>query len=291
MPCYHPLGGYLAKSVNPTGKRSIVFNLQEGFKDKSVQLPCGRCIGCRLERARQWSVRCMHEASLYDSNVFVTLTYSDDGLPSDGSLKKRDIQLFMKRLRKLKGAGIRYFLCGEYGEKSLRPHYHALLFNCDFGDKYLVRNPLGTRNVYNSKELTDLWGFGLTEIGTVTAASAGYVARYNMKKVYGEAAKDWYMGREPEFLLMSRKPGIGAEWYRKFWKDVFPSDELVVNGVVTKPPRFYSDRFASAKPKAWRSIVRRRMKAALASPDNTGKRLVVREVVKEASVKSLARSL
>ena len=118
MPCYHPIPGYRAKSTNPSGKRSIVFNLSEGFKNFAVSVPCGRCIGCRLERARQWSIRCIHEASLYEANCFVTLTYDDDNLPLDGSLRPRDMVLFLKRLRKRFGPGIRFFQCGEYGDKS-----------------------------------------------------------------------------------------------------------------------------------------------------------------------------
>lgn len=107
MPCYHPLSGWYSKTRNASGKRSIVFNLQEAYKDKPLQVPCGRCIGCRLEKARQWAVRCMHEASLYDKNCFVTLTYDEDYCPE--SLIPEHFVLFMKRLRKRYGAGIRFF--------------------------------------------------------------------------------------------------------------------------------------------------------------------------------------
>jgi len=85
VPCYHPLTGYWSKSVNASGKRSVVFNPKEGYVDREVVVPCGQCIGCRLERSRQWAVRCVHESSLYDRNCFITLTYSDEYLPRDGS--------------------------------------------------------------------------------------------------------------------------------------------------------------------------------------------------------------
>ena len=88
MPCYSPLHGYRSKSVNPaTGKRSIVFSPSEGFTDFKLALPCGQCIGCRLERSRQWAMRCMHEASLYKNNCFITLTYAPEKLPPSGSLQ------------------------------------------------------------------------------------------------------------------------------------------------------------------------------------------------------------
>ena len=136
MPCYNPLKGYRSRTLNASGKRSIVFNLREGYVDQPIEVPCGQCIGCRLERSRQWAVRCVHEASLYKNNCFVTLTYSDDKLPSDGSLHFDHFQKFMKRLRRFyDDSRIRFFHCGEYGEQYSRPHYHCCLFNFDFVDK------------------------------------------------------------------------------------------------------------------------------------------------------------
>ena len=131
MPCYTPLKGWRSQERTESGKRAITFRLREGYADMPVDVPCGQCIGCRLERSRQWAVRCMHEASLYENNCFITLTYNEDHIPSDGSLKKDHFQKFMKRLRKKFGAGIRFFHCGEYGAELSRPHYHAILFNFD----------------------------------------------------------------------------------------------------------------------------------------------------------------
>ena len=139
MPCYRPLKGYRSATLNPSGKRSIVFTIHGAFHDLPVTLPCGSCIGCRLECSRQWALRCVHEASLYEHNSFLTLTYSPDNLPSSGSLVKSHFQEFMKNLRHLRfrkrrnywtwdpvlvtdrKRNLRYFQAGEYGESLGRP--------------------------------------------------------------------------------------------------------------------------------------------------------------------------
>ena len=151
MPCYHPLTGYRSIEVTANGKRKLVFDPNKGYVDLPVTIPCGQCIGCRLERSRQWAMRCYHEASLYDLNCFVTLTFNDTHIASDGSLDHRDYQLFMKRLRKkFPKNKIRNYHCGEYGEQCRtcgqqrkycqckkyipspgRAHHHACLFNFD----------------------------------------------------------------------------------------------------------------------------------------------------------------
>ena len=117
MACYTPLKGYRSTELTKNGKRKIVFNRNHGFADLPVTVPCGQCIGCRLERSRQWAIRCTHEASLWEKNCFITLTYNDENLPKDGSLDVTHFQKFMKRLRKKHGAGIRFYHCGEYGDK------------------------------------------------------------------------------------------------------------------------------------------------------------------------------
>lgn len=190
MPCYSPLSGYRSIKPNQNGKYPIMFSQRDGFSDIPIDVPCGRCIGCKLERSRQWATRCMHEASMHKKNVFITLTYSDEHLPYDQSLDLDHFQKFMKRLRK-KHPHVRFYHCGEYGEKTGRPHYHAILFNCDFLDKkiYTIRNE---NPVYVSQELNNIWGYGLCEIGSVTFESAGYVARYCTKKITGDFAEEHY---------------------------------------------------------------------------------------------------
>mgnify|MGYP000188139432 FL=1 len=222
MPCFHPLQGYRARQRSASGKRGIVFNKRDGWADLPVTLPCGQCIGCRLERSRQWAIRCVHEASLHNENSFITLTYANEHLPAWNSLDKTTFPKFMKRLRKsLQDKRVRYFHCGEYGDHTGRPHYHALLFGHDFPDKthWAIRNGNPT---WRSQELERLWPFGHSEIGTVTFESAAYCARYITKKVTGHAAREHYemvdkhtgeLGRrEPEYTTMSRRPGIGKGW-------------------------------------------------------------------------------
>lgn len=238
----------MVPSVKANGKKAIVFSYQPNAEP--IQLPCSQCIGCRLERSRKWAARCYHESQLHKENCFVTLTYSDEHLPSDHSLHKRHYQLWLKKLRnRFPDSKIRYFLCGEYGsdENTKRPHFHACLFGIDFPDKIIWKSS-GENTLYMSKILDETWNRGISTIGKLTFASAAYTARYCMKKVTGEAAEDhykWYdeSGKEhilePEFIAMSRKPGIGYEWYKKYKDDLFPSDNMVINGKGSKPSKYY----------------------------------------------------
>ena len=86
MPCYTPITGYASRALTKNGKRQIVFSPQKGFVDLPMTIPCGQCIGCRLEKARQWAIRCVHESKMWEHNSFVTLTYNDFNLPIDGSI-------------------------------------------------------------------------------------------------------------------------------------------------------------------------------------------------------------
>lgn len=216
-----------------------------------VALPCGRCIGCRLERSRMWAMRCVFEAKSYEHNSFITLTYDEEHVPDDYSLKKRDFQLFMKRLREdirqdclkkgIPEKKIRFFACGEYGEKTFRPHYHAIIFNHKFDDEEeeIRHTADGLKKVLVSPKLTKIWGKGITATGEMTFSSAAYVARYCLKKINGPDAESYYFGREPEFSLMSRMPGIGYEWFKKYKKSIFSNDFCMVRGKKCKPPPYY----------------------------------------------------
>ena len=188
MPCYHPLSAFQCVDG------SIVFYESKRHDTvKSLFLPCGQCVGCRLERSRQWAIRCMHEAQMHEKNCFITLTYDDAHLPGDRSLHYRDFQLFIKRLRKrYPGRRIRYYMAGEYGENFGRPHWHACLFGIDFDDKSLWKRTSANSLLYRSADLELLWPFGYSSIGDVTFESAAYVARYIMKKVTGKNADQHY---------------------------------------------------------------------------------------------------
>jgi len=255
MACYHPQTVYRSKSGrNPeTGLWPVVFNPKEGYHDLSLQIPCGRCIACRLEKSRQWAIRCVHEAKMHESNMFITLTYNEDN--ERKSLVKEDFVLFMKRYRKECGNGIRYFHCGEYGENFDRPHHHA----CIFGHRFDDLTHWSTRNgipLYRSLTLEKLWrnpktkeSYGFSTVGDVNWESAAYVARYVTKKITGGRAESHYAGRQPEYVSMSLKPGIGRPFYDKFGDDMYNADQCVVReGLICKPARYYDKIYDKEQP-------------------------------------------
>lgn len=270
MPCYFPNRAYWSVDDNEHGNRYITFKHREGFVDLPVMLPCGKCIGCRLEHARQWAVRCVHEASMHESNCFITLTYNDDNLPEHGSLKKKDLQDFFKRLRRSNpGETIRYYAAGEYGDNLGRPHYHACIFGYDFKDKEVFvagqrkypRNQYSNAfesTLYTSKHLEERWQNGFCTIGDLTFESAGYVARYCTKKVSGDKAVKHYGKKQPEFAIMSRKPGIGKGWIEKYKGDIYPKDFFTHKGQKMRPVRFYDKHVEEEKPKLLKEVKQKR---------------------------------
>ena len=301
MVCYHPLTGYYSREVGKSGKRGITFSRGASFSGLSIKLPCGQCIGCRLERSRQWAMRCMHEKRLHVDNAFVTLTYDNKYLPAGGTLVKRDLQLFMKRLRNARGSGVRFYACGEYGDVNRRPHYHAILFNVAFPDKVFHSRSKGGEPLYTSGELSEFWPFGFSIIGDVTFDSAAYVARYIMKKVTGKAAETAYdvvdgdgvvTTRIPEFTVMSRRPGVGRGWFDKYGQETYAHDNCVVKGRLVRPPRFYDGMFEILEPERMRAIKsERKRRAALQRDENLIDRRLVRERVQELNLKALKREV
>lgn len=236
MACFRPLKGWRCRSLNSSGKRGITFTLSEAFVDLPVDVPCGQCIGCRLERSRQWAVRCVHELKSHERSCFLTLTYDPAHLPEGGTLVKKHVQDFLKRYRKRCGQ-FRYFYCGEYGEDLHRPHYHMIVFGHDFDDKKIFRR--GSTPLYTSDLLSKLWPYGFSSIGEVTFESAAYVARYVTKKVTGKGADDHYQGRLPEYVDMSRRPGIAKDFAVKFKDEILRDDSVICRGIEMKPPKYY----------------------------------------------------
>lgn len=244
----------------------------------------------------------MNEASLYDRNCFITLTYRDECVPQDGSLRYRDFQLFMKRLRRrFFSSTIRFYMCGEYGENFGRPHFHACLFNFDFDDKLYFKRA-GDSKMYTSAVLEELWPYGFALIGEVTFESAAYVARYCMKKVTGRNANAHYervdestgevVRRVPEFNRMSLRPGIGMPWLRRYWSDVFPSARVVSRGKEVSAPRAYVKVFKKFCDADFAALeVARVSEFSKHLEDYTEARLAVREHVAAARVAQLRRSL
>lgn len=207
----------------------------------------------------------------------------------------------MKRLRKKFGPNIRYFHCGEYGENFGRPHYHACLFNHDFKDKIHWKT-VNDQKLFVSKTLEELWPFGFSTIGDVTFESAAYVARYVTKKVTGEKAIHHYndinyetgeilQERKPEYVTMSRRPGIGKPWLEKFKTDVF-QDSVVLRGKELRPPKFYISQIEQTDPDVYKKIKNKRLRAGKENAhNNTRDRLDVRETIQLEKLKQLKRVL
>ena len=325
MPCYSPLKGW---KDNETG--GIKFR-RDGATEK-MEVACGQCLGCRLDYSRMWAMRIVHESSLYEitgGNCFITLTYRDRlecdedqlrdklHIPDDFGLHKDHFQKFMKRLRKaFAPQRIRFYMCGEYGDTCKhglsmdttgcplcnvgRPHYHACLFNCEFPD--LV--PYGSDNGelrYTSPLLESIWKYGFVDVGELNFESAAYVARYVLKKVTGVQSHEHYMSYDydgvvtfltPEFTLMSRKPGIGRDWFEKYHTDVFPSDTVPVIGKepIRGVPRYYEEIFKISNPLTLEEIKAVRKKFHEEHKDDyRPERLMDKYKVKKAQVNLLRR--
>ena len=216
----------------------------------TFQLPCSKCISCRLEYARQWAQRCIHEASMYENNAFITLTYNDENL-GDNKLNYKDFQDFMKRLRsKEPHLEISYFVTGEYGENTKRKHWHAIIFNWSPSDQLHQFTTERGDKVYTSQSLDTLWGLGDTKVGTVTIESAGYCARYAAKKlVHGHDSEHDYQ----PISKKSSKHAIGKKWLEKHWQDVFNHGYIInADGVKSGVPRYYEKWLKRERPGHWR---------------------------------------
>lgn len=266
MACDHPLKLY--RSYN-TGK--TYGGEKRYWLDSSFTVSCMKCIGCRIERERQWTVRILHEAKQYEveNNHFITLTYSPEHCPADYSLEHRDFQLFMKRLRKaIAPRKVRFFMCGEYGEKDSRPHFHAILFGLPIPDlRGLYRNQRGDQ-VFTSDWLANTWGKGFITIGKVNETTAAYVSGYLTKDGSRQFYKEVESGgfphpvtgervfRKPPYQCMSTNPGIAADWIDEFYPEVFRDDAVVVSRKTPKgrknvkaiPPKYYLRRLERIDP-------------------------------------------
>ena len=244
MPCYHPLRAYRkVGAYDPvSGKWPLTFKRSEGWIESALDVPCGKCVGCRLDYARSWAVRCMHEAKLHSSNCVITLTYDDDHLPLNGSLDKRSMQNWLKILRNNIGS-FRYFGCGEYGNFGNRPHYHICLFGYDFPDKKLVTRHLGNPQ-YESQLLRNIWHKGHVSVGDLSFASAAYIARYCFKKQFKKEGVTPCC-RQPEYILMSNRPGIGAGYVDRYASDLVSAKSVVYGlGQKAKIPKYYEGRLS-----------------------------------------------
>lgn len=228
--CYQQSGRYGVKKV-------LDFHCSDTVSDgpwRVLPLPCGKCVECRMQYAREWANRCVLEMQYHEHTHFVTLTYDDAHLPRTYSVDEktgecvspastlvpRDLQLFLKRLRKACGDGIRFFAAGEYGTQTFRPHYHLIIFGLDCQYEFHSKSALGD-NYYTSPEIDKAWRdqygdpIGYHLIAPATWKTCAYVARYILKKQVGEDGRKEYrrLNIEPPFTRMSRRPGVGARYF------------------------------------------------------------------------------
>lgn len=252
-----------------------------------IKLPCGQCIDCRLQRARNWADRCMLELKNYKDNQFITLTYAPENLPTKpginietgelmdrvGTLQPKDLQDFMKKLRitwqrKFGHDNIRFFACGEYGEIRERPHYHLIIFNLPVPDKTFSHYSKRHMPIFTSKLIEDIWNKGRVTVQDVTWETCAYTARYIMKKQTGKGAEAYYekIGRVPEFVRMSRRPGIARDYYEEHKDDIYATDEIYIStrkGInKVKPARYYDKLYDIEYPDVMRDIKKQRQETA-----------------------------
>lgn len=341
MSCYHPLKGFpIGKTVNGKVDYHITsFNtdhieLRNGkwcdsgvhqihksaskFVRDSINIPCGSCIGCRLDYSRQWADRCLLELQYHEHSYFITLTYDDLNVPVSNftdketgeigasyTLVKKDFQDFIKRLRKnyKYDNNIRYFMCGEYGDTTRRPHYHCIIFGLKLDDLVLLKQSGLGFNYYTSDFISKCWqhkGFILvTEVSWETCA---YTARYVTKKLKGKASVVYdNLNIVPEFTLMSRKPGIGKEYYEDNKEKLYKYDYVSVgseNGSRRiRPSRYFDKLFDIDNPLELEKIKVKRTNIADTSANlklnetdlDYENYLKVEENAKERSLKALSR--
>lgn len=301
MTCYHPLRAVCIGETDKGKRRLKILNKADPEYNIAgidyMSIPCGHCIGCKLEYSKQWADRCMLEAMYHDRNSFITLTYDDEHLPNgnyiyddDGvvvgispihPLRKKDFQNFMKRLREhFDDRKIRFFAAGEYGTSSFRPHYHAIIFGEDFSDdrSFLKRN---NRNepYYISDTLFKLWPYGFHTICDVTWNTCNYVARYCLKKINGNESEIYKSLNYPkEFTLMSRRPGIAKQYFEDHKDKIYKNEEIFLalpdKSLRIKPSRYYDKLYDITNPsdmdlirsrRKLSSDVRRELKSELSS--------------------------
>lgn len=310
MSCYHPLTGYRVGKNMETGKDiiKIVSAIEPPWKGyEPLTIPCGKCIGCRLDYSRQWANRCMLELKYHERACFVTLTYDQFHVrrsfypePDTGcampslTLRKRDLQLFFKRLRKrFPGTTIRYFGCGEYGPDTFRPHYHLIIFGIDFSEDRVFYRKSQTGNVmYTSPTLDAVWSFppesegshtplmstnaGIATIQDVTWETCAYTARYVTKKFkderIGENGYNFYetFNIEPPFSVMSRRPGIGRPYYDDHG-EIYDSSYINVStpngGLKFAPPKYFDRLLEEDDPEKYLELKETRKAMAQAAQE------------------------
>lgn len=309
MTCYHPLirYEYYEKYKCLDGHEAYkarVLKLDSGEEYEDMEervrsglirqrqiIPCGKCIGCRLEYSKEWATKGCLEAEYYTENWFLTITYDQDHLPEAGTmidpktgeelgknpfgtLKNEDMTLFIKRLRqyyerKYNHKGIRYMMCGEYGDQGQRPHYHAIMYNLPLHNIHFHQYNENHETLWRCEELEEIWGKGLIVAAEVNWNTCAYVARYITKKVGIPTQEKYYdcLGVNPEFFRMSRKPGIGRQYFEDHKNEIYNKDEIIIkkyNGgqMKVKPPKYYDKLYDSINTKEFELLKAKRRKTS-----------------------------
>jgi len=282
MQCTNPITAYWSLENSNKGRKLVTFDHSRSNKQK-ILLPCRKCISCKLAHARDWVIRMQHESMMHEDNCFITLTYNDESMPQNGSLRYIDFQKFIKAIRQKTGLKLRYYVCGEYGENPMpaygstdelpgygRPHWHAIIFGYDPKDKTLWRE--GKNKIYRSKEVEKCWWQGHSEIGNVSYGSISYTANYVLKQT-GHYKSELEYSRvhpftgdlipiEPEHAHMSTNPAIGKTWYDKYAQtDLWPNDFTVIDGKKYRVPDYYGKLLRDADPDRYVEIKFARRKA------------------------------
>lgn len=296
MACFKPLHGirmpqYLAPGVpNPRAGQYLVYSYMEhrepyldpytGEYIEEITIGCGKCVGCFLDKSREWAVRISCEASEYpeESNWFATLTYANAGdalrrptFNDDDAmvLDKTHPTLWFKSIREgynryfgdmpdfNADVGLRYYLAGEYGDHSYRPHYHVCMLNFPLPDVELIGRTATGNQLFRSPYLDRKWQRGHITLGRLTYKSAAYAARYCMKKANGLTSAQYEsIGLEPEYTVMSRRPGIGYHYINENGARIYSTDSVVLPSTrgksanANKPPKYFDDKYALIDPSA-----------------------------------------
>lgn len=256
MTCYHPIAVERIKSNNSqydpkhkirflgAAKDILNVDVYSGPTSDIFCIPCGKCIGCRIDKARDWSVRILCEAiTTKERSWFLTLTYDDDHM-SDLSLDKKDFQQFIKDLRNYlyykKGTNIRYFGCGEYGDSSGRKHFHIIIFG--LGDLDIkARSSSNGYIYYESQIINELWSKGFVVLADLNLNTASYVARYTLKKLGLKKYDD--LGIQAPFILMSTRPGIGYDYWLAHSTDLQAYPYILCDHKFLPMPRYFKRLF------------------------------------------------
>jgi len=297
MPCYFPKPAWPDLATG----RWVFTRSSKADLGAEVQAPCGQCEGCRRDRAAQQAVRCMHEAHFYDRSCFLTLTFDDENFPRSQSEWERSVVLFIKRLRK-QCADVRVmtFGCLELGESTQRPHAHLLVFGWDFSrDEPMARGHSGDK-VFRSYELDKLWPHGHASVGNLSRKSAGYVARYTMKKrSFNDALGQFVAVPHPltgelipfkPSLSIGRSKCLGKRWFLKYGEQSIREGYLIVSAKQVPVPDYYKRLAKRYFPHVGADAQCEALERVQATAwDRTPERLAVRRQVDAARTRMLKR--